>query len=139
MFSYVVVADSGQARLLRVSGPLRAQRVVEFETLQRPSVRAGGRARVVTTPHDTSSDYDPHGGEIARFATALSKRLDELQQTAGTDEFVLVVEPHFLGMLRKKMSAQTCKMVSHEVSRDFVHADVKKIMQAAFPAANKPA
>ncbi len=154
MFSYIVVADGGQARLLRVSGPARARHVVETATVERPSLHAvaterdalsdskshrppRGHAdqgeRTATTPHDTSSDCDPDAGEVMRFARFLSRRLDHLRQAGGVTDFILLAEPHFLGLLRNQLSEQTRHMVSRELPRDFVHADAEKIMAAAYP------
>lgn len=156
MFSYIVVADGGQARLLRVSGPARARHVVETEAVERPSLHAvetepgaaadgkphrpprdrGGQSELTaSTPHDTSSDYDPHAGEVMRFARFLSRRLDQLRQGGDVSDFILLAEPHFLGLLRKQLTEQTRQMVSRELPRDFVHADAGKILAAAFPAA----
>lgn len=155
MFSYIVVADGGQARLLRVSGPGRARHVVETEAVERPSLhavetehgaeadgkphrpprgRAGQSELTATTPHDTSGDYDPHAGEVMRFARFLSRRLDQLRQGGDVSDFILLAEPHFLGLLRKQMTEQTRQLVSRELPRDFVHADADKILAAAFPA-----
>ncbi len=155
MFSYIVVADGGQARLLRVSGPARARHVVETEAVERPSLhaveiehgagtdskphnpprgRAGQSELTATTPHDTSSDYDPHGGEVMRFARFLSRRLEHLRKNGGVSDFILLAEPHFLGLLRNQLTEQTRQMVSRELPRDFVHADDEKILAAAFPA-----
>jgi protein required for attachment to host cells len=154
MFSYIVVADGGQARLLRVSGPARARHIVETETVERPSLhadaterdasadskphrpprgRAGRSELTATTPHDTGSDYDPHAGEVMRFARFLSRRLDHLRKAGGVDDFILLAEPHFLGLLRNQLTEQTRQMVSRELPRDFVHADADKIMAAAYP------
>lgn len=155
MFSYVVVADGGQARLLRVSGSGQAKHVVEAEAVERPSLhaaatepgaaadrkphrpprgRAGQSELTATTPHDTSSDYDPHAGEVMRFARFLSRRLDQLRQEGGVSDFILLAEPHFLGLLRRQLTEQTRQLVSRELARDFVHADAEKILAAAFPA-----
>jgi protein required for attachment to host cells len=156
MFSYVVVADGGQARLLRVNGPARARHVVETEAVERPSLhavttesgaatdskphrpprgRAGQSELTATTPHDTSSDYDPRAGEVIRFARFLSRRLDQLRQGGDVRDFILLAEPQFLGLLRKQLTEQTRQMVSRELPRDFVHADAEKILAAAFPVA----
>ena len=154
MYSYILVADAGQARLLRVSGPNRARHVEETEKMERPTLhaearaanalpsakphrdkrgRAGHTVATETKPHDTTSDFDPHAGEVDRFAKRVSQRLDELRMAGGIDDFILLVEPHFLGMLRKQLTDQTRSLVGRELPRDFVHADTKTIMHAAFP------
>jgi protein required for attachment to host cells len=154
MYSYIVVADAGQARLLRVSGPTRARHVEETEKMERPSLhpqaneaaalpgekphrpprgRAGQSSFTATTPHDTRSDFDPHAGEVVRFAKHLSQRLDALHKAGGIDDFILLAEPRFLGELRKQLTDGTRRIVSRELPRDFVHADTKTIVHAAFP------
>ena len=131
MFSYILVADAGQARFLRVSGPATARQVEETEKMERPSLHGD---LGTTTPHATNSDFDPHAHEVDVFVKKVAHRLDELRQAGGIADFVLLAEPHFLGKLRKQLTAPTSKMVSREFSRDYTHADTKVIMKAAFDA-----
>ncbi len=151
MTRYVLVADAGRARLLRggTGTGLAARRLVEVETLERPSLHAAKRdvtpgttgrmsgyaargrgGRLALTRHVTASDYDPHAGEVARFAKQLARRLDMIRRDGTANDLVLLAEPHFLGALRKELSTATRKVVSKEVSRDFTHADLRTIQRA---------
>jgi protein required for attachment to host cells len=155
MARYVLVADGGQARVLRSSGRGGAVHLRETEKMERPSLHIakrdmtsditgrvfsfaargrGGRGRPVATPHGAQSDFDPHAAEVARFAKTVSRKLDSLRRAGGVDEFVLLVEPRFLGLLRKEMTNVTRRLVTREIARDFVHADERRIERAAFAA-----
>jgi protein required for attachment to host cells len=151
MASYVLVADGGQARFLRAGGRPAARRLTDTEFLARPSLKLGVRGPATTTPGgalrrtrrsrvatvsavplNTTSDFDPHGSEITRFAKKVSRKLDQIRLEGGVDEFVLLVEPHFLGLLRKELTSVTRRLITREVALDLVHADAKRIEQAAF-------
>jgi protein required for attachment to host cells len=155
MARYVLVADGGQARVLRASGKSGPIRLREIERFERPSLHIakrdmtsdltgrvfsyavrgrGGSGRPVATRHGAQSDFDPHASEVARFAKAVARKLDTIRRANTVDEFVLLVEPKFLGSLRPQLTKLTRSLVSREVSRDFVHADEKRIERAAFPA-----
>jgi protein required for attachment to host cells len=155
MARYVLVADGGQARVLRASGKSGPIRLRETLRLERPSLHVakrdmtsdisvrvfsyavrgrGGGGRPVATRHGAQSDYDPHAAEVLRFAKMVARKLDTIRRANTVDEFVLLVEPKFLGALRPQLTKSTRALVSREVSRDFVHADEKRIERAAFLA-----
>ncbi len=146
--SIVVVADGGQARILRPQGTGFA----EIVRLERDSARQPARAlvtdrtgrvfdsggRVGQGPktharHGAQSDYDPHAGEVERFAKRLSRRLDAECRGGAIDEVVLIAEPRFLGTLRRQISAATRKLIKREIASDLAHADDIAVGQAAFP------
>jgi protein required for attachment to host cells len=150
MARLVVVADGGQARLFKATAGPGVRRLTELETLTRPSLHitkrdmttdiagrvfsyatrgVGGRFK--STPHGAASDYDPHAAEVQRFAKRLAQRLDSIRKTGVVNDYVLLVEPRFLGTLRQALPPATRKIVSKEMSRDFVHADVTTIERAA--------
>ncbi len=133
MARYVLVADGGQARVLRTSGRAGPVHFQEVDRFERPSLVRGKKHRPLER-HGTQSDFDPHAAEVLRFAKTVARKLDALRRANSVDEFVLLVEPKFLGELRPAMSKLTRALVSREVSRDFVHADDKRIERAAFPA-----
>jgi protein required for attachment to host cells len=149
---YVLVADGGQARLLKATSRRPdAPRLVELERVERPSLHMAAReltsdipgrvysyssrgragsGRPVAIPHGAASDFDPHAEEVQRFARRLSRRLDELRLRGQAGEFLLVVEPRFLGILRPLLRRVTRQLVAREVSGDFVHADIGRIEKA---------
>lgn len=155
MFSLIVVADAGQARFLRVSGPLHARHIQELPHLVQPLApgapvaegdaakhghyrterSAAGRVEhFERTPHATNRDFDPDASGDARFAKKLAHEIDLLRQAGGVDDFTLLVAPHFLGLLRKQLADGTRKLVRLEVPGDYVHSDLKTILHAAYPS-----
>jgi protein required for attachment to host cells len=153
--AYVVVADSGRARIFKRTGKRFAPELTELEQLERPNAHAHARdlttdltgRRYATTTgagigravmrHGTNSDYDPHAVEIERFARQVAARLMELTRQTSIEELVLIAEPQFLGVLRRELPETLHKLVSREVSRDLTNALTQPIAQAAFslPAA----
>lgn len=155
MFSVIVVADAGQARYLRVSGPIHARHVEELARQVQAAAPgapvAGGDASThkrnrtdrspegrvehfERTPHVTNRDFDPDASGDARFARAVAQHINGLREAGGIDDFTLLVAPHFLGLLRKQLADATRKLVRLEVAGDYVHADVKTILHAAYPS-----
>jgi protein required for attachment to host cells len=62
----------------------------------------------------------------------LSRRLDVERRRLRINEFVLLVAPRVLGMLRPQLSRPTRELVSREVTRDLTHATDTRILKAAF-------
>lgn len=144
----VLIADSGAARLLRLSGSRTAQTLVEFALLEEPSVRRPSRDLVTDrtgrvfdsgsrtgsgprtrTRHGAQSDYDPHTVETQRFAKRLARRLD-LERRKGTfTGLTIVAARHFLGVLRPLLSKPTQLWTSREIAKDLVHADDARILR----------
>jgi protein required for attachment to host cells len=118
---YVLVADSGRARILKSDGHRLSPRLVEVERLERPTVHV--MARELTT--DLT-------GEIERFARLLATHLARAQQRERIDEWVLIAEPQFLGLLRRTLPEPVRRLISREVPRDLVAAQAAPIIRAAF-------
>jgi protein required for attachment to host cells len=149
--SYVLVADSGRARILKSTGRRLSPRLIEIERLERPTVHRmarelttdlsgrvyGGGSRVkfgprVSARSGAQSDYDPRTVEIERFARLLASHLARAQRRERIDELVLIAEPQFLGLLRRTLPEQMRRLISREVPRDLVAAQSAPIIRAAF-------
>jgi len=155
---FIVVADSGVARILHATGAwppesrgTRSTAVLEeIARLDSPAARQAGRELVsdrtgrvfdsasrahVGPPsharHGAASDYDPHTVETERFARRLARRLDDERRRQRIDEVVLIAAPRFLGVLRPQLSAPTRELVTREVARDLTHAADARILRAA--------
>jgi protein required for attachment to host cells len=145
--SHLLVADSGVARLMRVMGP-RGHRVIEeFETLVRATAHLPARAlttdrtgrvfesagrggRIATrVRHGAASDYDPHAVEIERFIAHIVQRLQSLQRTGDLQALTLLAAPRFLGLMRRKLPASVRRTIVRQRTGDFVHANVRRILQ----------
>ena len=156
---FVIVADSGVARILRASGnwPTPSgkmhgeSRLEEIARLDSPAARQfkrelvsdrtgrvfdsrgrGGVGPPTRSRHGAASDYDPRKVETERFAKRLSRRLDIERRRLRMYELVLIAAPRFLGVLRPELSGPTRELVSREVTRDLTHATDERILRAAF-------
>ncbi len=151
MATYVLVADGGQAKVLKVLGRGGARAVKEIEHFERPTAHTAARdltsdltGRVFSTVgrgsggrptairHGADSDFDPHAEKVLRFARRLSRKLDELRRSGEADEFMVVAAPHFLGVLRQTLSGPTRAIVTRELDRDLAQADEARIAKALF-------
>ncbi|MGH8144667.1 MAG: host attachment protein [Steroidobacteraceae bacterium] len=147
LVTHVLVADSGMARLLRVTGPLRHRVAQQEELFERPSAHlpahalttdrtgrvfeSSGRAgtNATHTRHGAASDYDPHTVEIERFAARIVQRLQDLHRNDELHAWVLIAAPRFLGVLRAQLPTDLHRTIVHEVAGDYVRADPTRILE----------
>lgn len=147
MSTYVLVADSGTARLFRSPTIEVESRLEEILTLVSPSAHVashdmttdrGGRifgSAVRSAPGapgtrrgGADSDYDPHEADIQRFAKRIVRRLDEKRREGEMDHLYIVADPKFLGILRGKLSRPTQRLVDTAIAHDMIHAKPKDIV-----------
>lgn len=147
LVTHALVADSGLARLMRVTGPHRHRVIEQLETFERASAhlaahelitdRAGrvfessGRAgsNATHTRHGVAGDYDPHVVEIEHFVKSIVQRLQNLYRAGELKAWVLVAEPRLLGVLRAHLPAELHKLLLREISGDYVHADRDRVLE----------
>ena len=147
MSTYLVVADSGKARIMQLT-PGQVPLLEPVETLECPSARLAKRemqsdrggtvfARAghagpgspQSARASTGTDHDPHVVEMDRFAKSIAGKLDLARQQGRAHKFLLVAGPHFLGVLRKHLSDPTRHLVSGELDRDLVHSPDAQIVE----------
>lgn len=146
LVTHALVADSGLARLMRVTGPLRHRVMDQVETFERPSAhlaahelttdRTGrvfessgrGGTNATHTRHGVASDYDPHTVEIEHFVKRIVQRLEALHRAGELNAWVLIAEPRLLGVLRAHLPSDLHKLIVHEISGDYVRADHERIL-----------
>ena len=139
---YVLVADGGMARLLRIRGNQGKQTLGEVAALERPSAHSPARDLVTDrtgrvfdsmgrTRHGAESDYDPHAVEVDRFAKRISRRVDTERRAERINELIVIAEPRFLGVLRQQWSGPTRQVVKREVAKDLVRASDAQILKLA--------
>ncbi len=151
--THALVADSGTARLMRVTGPRLHREIAQVETFSRPSAHlhvhelvsdhpgrafeSSGRAGVnaTHTRHGVGGDYDPHTAEIERYVERILQRLVALHRAHGLSQLMLIAEPRLLGMLRAQLPAELQKLVVREISGDYVHADHAQLLSLVDAAA----
>lgn len=145
----LLVADSGTARILRVTGRSGSEKLTEVAHLELPAAHLlkqemvsdktgrvfdrsrGGQGPRSTARHGAGSDFDPHTAEYERFAKRISRRLDTERRNGDCQELVIIAAPRFLGVLRPKLSRPTQQIVVLEVTKDLVRAGDAQLLKAA--------
>lgn len=148
MSCMILVADGGQARILRGVADGGRAKLAEVETLARPSLHlparalttdltgrvfsyaargASGQGRPVSTPHGAQSDYNPHQAEVLRFARRVAARLEQLLAGPDAGALVILAEPRFLGLLRKALLPAARRHLSAERAGDYVRSPLARI------------
>lgn len=146
----VLVADSGTARLLQLSGSRGGGKLVEIALLEQPAAHLPSRALVTDRTgrvfdsgartgrgpktrarHGAQSDYDPHVEATERFARRVARRLDTERRRNGFDGLVVIAARHFLGVLRAQLSGPTRQWTIREIAKDLIHASDAQIVREA--------
>lgn len=138
---HVLVADSGIARLMRIAGPAKHRHLEPEEVFERPSAHlpahelttdGGGRVfessgrggvGATHTRHGVASDYDPHTVEIERYVARIAQHLELRHRAGQLSNLVLIAEPRLLGVLRARLPPEIHRLITLEISGDYVHAD----------------
>lgn len=135
---WVLVADSGRARLFRAGGaraPLEEQtdlvmpaaRLREQELLSDRPGRAfdsAGRGRHAMEPATPAKEV-----ESRRFAARIAALLDAERQAGAFARLVLVAPPAFLGQLRAALGDPVRALVGAEVHKDLVRLDAAALRE----------
>jgi protein required for attachment to host cells len=127
----VVVADQSQARFfdsigerpnLKSAGMLSdpAARKTEKDLVSSApgSAVTGGHGHYSLPPKHSHKDH-----EVDLFARQIAEKLASDASAGQFDELAIMAAPHFLGILRKALSADLHKRVKLEVHHDLVHGD----------------
>ena len=69
-----------------------------------------------------ASDYDPYVVEIGRFVTHIAQDLTARHRAGALSNLVLIAEPRLLGVLRARLPNELHRLVSREISGDYVRA-----------------
>lgn len=144
---HVLVADSGMARLMRLTGPHRHRSLEQEELFERPSAHlpahelttdisgrvfeSSGRGGSVPTRtrHGAASDYDPHKVEIERYVARIAEHLEARHRAGQLSNLTLVAEPHLLGVLRARLPDEIQRLVTGQISGDYVRADPSLVLR----------
>jgi len=148
---HMLVADSGIARLMRITGPRKHRKLEEEAQFDRPSSHLaahelttdisgrvfessgrGGKG-ATRTRHGAASDYDPHAVEIERYVARIAQDLLARHRAGTLSNLILVAEPHLLGVMRARLPEQLHRLISVEISGDYVHADSKQLLRLLEP------
>jgi protein required for attachment to host cells len=133
---WVLVADSGQARILELqrkpySFRLVAERISEAQHLSNRELvsDASGRAYHVQGPgsHVKLPRSDPHELAEAEFTRSLAETLERARRLKSYDHLVLIADPRTLGRLRQELSPAVSAQVSEEFGIDLAGLPLNKL------------
>ena len=147
MNTWILVADACGARLFMTFDNGKTLPLIErFSHAQSRAMEAdlvterAGSGRSST--HSMPSTKQPHMAhkelEAVDFARVLNDYLVDAAQHNKFDSLVLVMPPHFLGLLRAELSETVSRMVTGTLVKDLTYMDettIKKhLVQAVWPA-----
>jgi protein required for attachment to host cells len=127
----VVVADQSQARFFDSAGD--RPNLKSAGTLVDPEARKYERDLVSDAPGSSITAGHAHysmpekksrkSREVGTFARHIAEKLATDAGAGQFDELAIIAAPHFLGILRKALSADLHKRVKLEIHHDLVHQD----------------
>lgn len=147
--TWVVVADSGSARIFTADSP--TGKLTEREDYAHSESRIPERSLVSDRlgqtrnsqgrRHAYSGEVSPQEAESRAFARLLAGRLEGARAEGDLDHIVLVAAPEFLGKLRSALDGETRKHVDAELPLNLtsfraeeIHARLLERLEAAEPA-----
>jgi protein required for attachment to host cells len=127
---WIVIADSSRAQLFAAERDL--EQLVPLHSLVHPASRSparelvsSDRGAVWNSTTGVRSRYerhtDPHRATVDTFARELAVLLRGGRVARSYDQLVLVAPPAFLGFLREHLDADTARLVSTSISRDWAN------------------
>ena len=152
---HVLIADSGMARLMRLSGPHRHRTLEPEEVFERASAHlsahelttdisgrvfeSSGRGGEVPTRtrHGAASDYDPHKVEIERYVARIASHLEARHRAGQLSNLTIIAEPHLLGVLRARLPAEVHRLVTQEIAGDYVRSEPALVLRVLDEADEK--
>jgi len=133
--TWVVVANSGAARVFVVPGPGEPMR--ELEAFAHPEARLAERALTSDLPgsvsggrgehHALQSRVGPKEHEAISFAKFVADRIERARTGHEFDRLVLVAAPSFLGRLRAALGTDARRLVDGELDVDIVKLKPEEI------------
>src|SRR5512142_2633573 len=128
MTTWVLVANRTGPRIFYRDG----SRLTLVRSLQHPSGRERDQDIEGESPHRTFDKHargrthqaSPHEHSAEAFAKELAGELARGRTEKGLGRFVLVAEPHFLGLVRHELDQATAKLLAATVPKDLAGADV---------------
>ena len=138
MDTWIVVADASRGRIFASSKKGSPWKLVDErdhpesrmknrdinmkeQGRTRQSFGAGHRPRM-------EPDTEPKEVEAEHFAHELAERLSDGMKQQACSGVVLVAPPHFLGLLKNSLDAQTSKFLAASVDKDYTDSDVRELM-----------
>lgn len=141
--TWILIADSSRGRLYEQ--PAKGKPWSLLEQYQHPASRVSEGGLTTDQPgrmHGSAtggarsameSKTSPKEVEFERFAHQLTKVLQDGHGQQSYAQLVLVAPPHFLGLLRKGLSAAVSKMIVATLDRDYQHLSELEVRKQLVP------
>lgn len=137
---WIVVADSSKARIF--SREKKYSSLEELESLTHPESRLRRQDLVTDRPgqkqkasetgeYEAGENNDPKEDEAEAFAGEIGEQLNKARAQGRFERLVLLAEPEFLGLLRKRLDDATAGTVAGTVSINLTRESVEKITSEA--------
>lgn len=136
--SWVVVANSSNARILKIISPTVLEEII---TLEHPESRLYNRDLSSDKPgrdfestrsgtrHSLEPQHTPKEVEFIVFAKEIAHFLTDAKNRNAFSHLYLVASPSMLGLLRKEFNDSVSKSLVKEVSKDLTHSSDEEILK----------
>lgn len=136
---WILVADSAHARILsataRTAMPTEITRMEHAESRLKESELTSdqpGRSHEPLDQGHGMQETKAREQEEKAFAAEIIKTLDKARQSGQFDSLILVASPHFLGVLRQRLTGPLEKSVIQSVDKNLVNESESVIHQHIF-------
>jgi len=134
--TWIVVADSARARIFSLNK--KAGRLEEVQELIHPRSRLSDEELTTDKPgrsfdsagqgrHAMGESVEPKEQEALKFSTELADALDRARSQNQFNQLVIIAAPAFLGVLRKKLSVPTTRLVAKAIDKELTRLDAADI------------
>lgn len=134
---FVKAPDRRQIKLVKsLTNPLG---MVKRRDLIRKQAGRGVKSigRVGSVSYSERKRLDPRDGALIQFAREISSFLKSETLKKSFKSFTVVAEPHFLGILRSKMSKKLKKSVTSWIKKDLQKTPNRNLAEFLLPKTNK--
>lgn len=133
--TWVVVANGERARIFEVE---KFGQLKEIDTLIHPKSKLSNEeltrdslGRTTELHKKVSNTYQPatmpKEKELIAFAKQVATHLDLCRNTNKFSKLFLIVDPHFLGLLRKNFGKNTLSSIEGEITKDLTEFNPDQI------------
>jgi protein required for attachment to host cells len=134
--TYLLVADSGAAKVFRVSPAAKKLELVHavanpagrLTRSELDSDRPGSQPSGGGGFHSLGGDSNSHQRESAEFARSLGKYLQAEHVVGNFKSLLIAAPPHFLGELRQHLSKDCQAIVQKTVNKELLRVDEQALL-----------
>lgn len=136
--TWILVADSSRARIFTATSAIAS--LQELETLAHPEGRLHEQDITSDLPgrsfdsqgqgrHAMGAKIEPKQQEQITFTRRICDRIEMARGQGEYDQLILVATPTLLGLLRKQLSTDTTKRITHELVKNITRLSAEQIRQ----------